>query len=191
MENNDRPLEQPIGAREDLPSFSITKETPIGHVLRLGKECEKCGHCCSYGSCYFLSEDIDRISSRLGIPKEEFIKEHLDENIAFNTKVHKAKTNKKPGMPYGECVFFDKDEGCTIHDIKPLHGRVGKGCGEHGQELSIWFMLNYLVNPADPESIRQWAVYLKTHPTIPGGELEQLVKDKELLRKIISYEKLR
>jgi hypothetical protein len=49
-------------------------------------------------------------------------------------------------------------------------------------------MLNHFVKPDDPESVRQWSVYLKTQPTIGGGELKDLVKDKERLAKILSYE---
>lgn len=48
-------------------------------------------------------------------------------------------------------------------------------------------MLNHQVNVNDPESIRQYAIYLKTHTTIPGGELEELVPDKERLRKILDF----
>ena len=176
---------------EELPSFHITKQTPIEYVLKLAKDCEKCGHCCGYGSGYFLDDDIERIRKHMGLPKDEFIKEFLVEAEGFNTKLHKAKLDKKKGRPYGTCVFYEKEKGCVVHDIKPLHCRVSMGCGEHGQGLSIWFTLNYLVNPNDPESVRQWATYLKNHPTIPGGELRQLVKDEKMLKKILSYEKLK
>jgi Fe-S-cluster containining protein len=177
--------------KEDIPSFSITKQTPIMDVLKLGKTCDRCGHCCSFGSGYFLNDDIESISRSIGIPKDEFIKEFLEEHEAFNTKIHKAKLNRQKNRPYGSCTFFRPEEGCTIHSKKPLHCAVAKGCGEHGQALSIWFALNYLVNPADPESVRQWASYLKVHPTIPGGELRHLVKDERLLKDILNYQKLK
>jgi Fe-S-cluster containining protein len=177
--------------KEDFPSFSITKQTPIEHVLKLGKDCERCGHCCSYGSGYFLDEDIEIISRSIGIQKETFIKEFLEEHEVFNTKIHKAKLNRQKNRPYGSCIFFEPEKGCTIHNKKPLHCSIAKGCGEHGQALSIWFTLNYLVNPTDPESIRQWASYLKTHPTIPGGELRDLIKDERLLKEILNYQKLK
>ena len=174
--------------KEELQSFSITKDTPVEHVLRLGQECEQCGHCCSYGSGYFLPEDIARISKKLGMNEDDFKKEFLEETEAFNKRIHKPKLSKKP---FGECVFLDKSKGCSIHDVKPLHCKVAKGCGEHGQELSLWFTLNYLVDPADPESVRQWAIYLKTHPTIPGGELRQLVKDEKLLNEMLNFDRLK
>ncbi len=94
----------------------------------------------------------------------------------------------RSGKPYGPCVFFD--DGCKIHTVKPLECRIGN-CSEYGEELSIWFMLNYQVNVSDPESVRQYAIYLKTRPTIPGGKLEELVPDKEKLGKILDFRILR
>jgi len=108
----------------------------------------------------------------------------------FNTEIHKAKTIKDD-KPYGHCTFFDKNEGCTIHKVKPLHCRVGNGCNEHGEKLAIWFALNYLVKKEDPQSIREWAIYLKTNPTIPGGSLADLVPDKERLGKMLDHTHLR
>jgi len=53
-------------------------------------------------------------------------------------------------------------------------------------------MLNYLVNKNDPESIRQYAAYLKSGgKTIPGGKLEELIPDKEKLKKILNFEQLK
>ena len=87
-------------------------------------------------------------------------------------------------------VFFG-DIGCKIHKVKPLQCRIGN-CGEHGEELSIWFMLNYLVNTKDPESIRQYNIYLQSGgKTIPGGNLEELIPDKEELKKILNFEQLK
>ena len=50
---------------------------------------------------------------------------------------------------------------------------------------------NYFVNKDDPESIRQWNQYLKTQPTIEGGKLKDLVKNKKRLNKILNYDILR
>jgi hypothetical protein len=43
------------------------------------------------------------------------------------------------------------------------------------------------VNAHDPESIRQYAIYLKTHEALPGGELRELVLDEGRLRKILDF----
>ncbi len=174
--------------KRELKSVGISKHTPVEYIKTLAKDCEKCGHCCSYGSGYFVNEDIDRISKKLGIKKEKLKQDFLVELEIFNSNVHKAKLKNKDEKPFGPCIFFDEQDGCTIHEIKPLHCSLSKGCGSYGEYISEWFTLNYLVKPHDPESIRQWAQYLKTCETIPGGQLHELVPDKDKLSKILNYE---
>ena len=101
-------------------------------------------------------------------------------------RIRSEKTDKN----YGPCIFLDERKGCLIHEVKPLECRIGS-CEKHGQEISIWFMLNYLVNPKDPESIRQYAMYLKTQPTIPGGRLEEIIPDDKRLKRILSFDILK
>ena len=165
----------------------ITKNTPIGEALRIGKECKKCGHCCKHGTGLMKKEDVSNAANFLGITAEELRKNYLEEIKLFNTKVWRQLTQKKP---FGPCVFLKKDK-CTIHEAKPLHCRIGT-CKEQGEELTVWYKLNYLVNPTDPESLRQFKVYIETGgKIIPGGELKDLVKDKKLLNKILNYEVLK
>jgi len=172
----------------------ITRKTPKDEVLRIAEKdlkegCGECWHCCKYAGGYFLDEDIERIARHMKIKKEELIKDYLDEIELFNKRIHRGKMVRKR-LPHGRCIFLSPKGKCSIHEIKPLHCRVGN-CREHGEEISIWFALNYLVDENDPESIRQWAQYLKTHPTIEGGRIEDLVPDSEKLKKILSYEILR
>lgn len=169
--------------------ISITTKTPLKDVLKLGKECDKCGHCCKYGSGFLVEDDAKKIADFLGISEKKLKGKYLEEGEKFNTKLLRPKTIKKD-KPYGECVFYDGKQGCTIQEVKPLHCRIGS-CTEHGDALSHWFTLKYFVNKNNPESIRQWATFLKTRSTIPGGELHNLVPDKKLLNKILSYEILR
>lgn len=185
-------MQKNVMMMEKLQSVGITSKTSPEYVKKLAQDCEKCGHCCRFGSGYFMEDDISRISSHMGLKKEHFIDEFLHEKEIFNTKIHKGKIKQKAeDKPFGPCVFFDEEQGCVIHEIKPFHCRVSMGCGEYGEYIAVWFALNYLVNPNDPESVRQWAQYLNTHSTIPGGELQELVKDKDKLRKILNYELLR
>lgn len=176
--------------KDELGSISITTGTPKEYVERLAAKCDRCGHCCSFDSGIFLDEDIKRIADYLGIPKSEFIRQCLEEKTIFNKAVHKAKLNRNQ-KPFGACLFFDKGEGCIVNAVKPLHCKVSSGCKEFGRELNIWFMLNYVVDEHDAQAVREWASYLKTHPTIPGGELHELVPDKERREKILRHEKLR
>ncbi|MBU0627676.1 MAG: YkgJ family cysteine cluster protein [Nanoarchaeota archaeon] len=169
--------------------MQITKQTKLSEALKLGTKCSRNNNCCKHGSGCLINDDIKKISKFLGITEEKLIKEYLDEKELFNTKVLKPKLNSKD-KPYGECIFFDQ-KGCKIHEVKPLQCRVGN-CSEHGEGLSIWFMLNYFVNKDDPESIRQYHTYLNSGgKTIKGGKLEDLVPDKEKLSKILSFDILK
>jgi Fe-S-cluster containining protein len=176
--------------KDELSSVLITTKTPERYIEKLSADCKKCGHCCSYDSGIFLNDDIKRIAKHLNLPEKEVIDRFLQERTIFNKKIFKAKLVKQ-GKPYGHCVFLHENKSCTIHKVKPIHCRLSSGCGEYGQQTNIWYMLNYIIDKADPQAIRDWAEYLKTHPTIPGGELNDLVPDKALLIKILNYSKLK
>lgn len=122
--------------------------------------------------------------------REREVKErYLEEKELFNTKLLRPKL-KTTNKPYGECIFLE-NKRCKIHKVKPLQCKVGN-CNKYGEKLGIWFMLNYLVNKDDPESIRQYGAYLKSGgKTILGSKLEELVPDKEKLKEILNFEKLK
>jgi Fe-S-cluster containining protein len=169
--------------------MQITKSTKANKIIELSGECKQCGKCCQFGSGYLLKEDIERIAKHFNISDEEFTKKYLDEATVFNTALHKPKQSKN-GKAFGPCVFI-KDGKCSIHSVKPLHCKIST-CNEHGEDISVWFHLNNFVNENDPESVRQWKVYLESWgKNIPGGKLDELVKDKNILNKIIKYEILR
>jgi len=166
----------------------IKKSTPLFRVLNLGKECRKCGHCCMHGTGFLVDGDAAKIAKFLGIKGEELKKKYLEKVTKFNTALYRPKSIKGK-KPYGVCVFYE--DGCSIHKVKPLQCKVGN-CGEHGEELVVWFDLNYFVNPDDPQSIREWNVYLKSGgKTISGGEMKDLVPDPKILKKILNYEVLK
>ena len=97
---------------------------------------------------------------------------------------------KKEGKPYGPCVFLDNNL-CRIHAVKPLHCSVCN-CGEDGDDLHVWFMVNYCLNIYDPESIRQYNSYIETGGrVIEGAELEKVFPDKQKLKRILSYKRFR
>lgn len=173
----------------NIASVSITKNTPETRVAALGSECTRCNHCCTIDSGILFEEDITRIADSLQMPRDEFTRTYLEPHERFHTKCWKLKQIREDQIPFGRCILLG-EEGCTVHDTKPKYCRLLSTASKHGQQLAAWFALNYFVNPTDPESIRQWAVYLRTHPTIPGGQLHELVPDKERLRRILSYEEL-
>jgi Fe-S-cluster containining protein len=143
-----------------------------------------------FGCGFLVDEDIQKIAKHLGVTDEVLKKEFLEEVEKFDTKKYRPKILRKD-KPYGKCVFFDKEIGCRVHEVKPLECKITMGCKDYGEQLSLWFMLNHFVNENNPESIRQFAIYLKSGgKTLLGAELKDLVPDKEKLKKILSYERL-
>jgi Fe-S-cluster containining protein len=170
----------------DLNS-TITKKTPLRKILNLAFKCKKCGNCCSYSTGFLVGDDSQKIAKFLKISENELKEKYLDEIEQFNTKLFRPKTTKKP---FGPCVFL-KNEECSIQKVKPLHCRIGN-CNEFGEELSAWFTLNYLVNAKDPESIRQYKLYIESGgKIIKGGRLQDLVLDKNKLKQILEFKVLR
>ena len=134
--------------------IKITRETPVELALKIGKECRRCGNCCQYNSGVLVGDDEKRIAKFLKITPENLRKKYLDEVEKFNTKRFRPKNLKPSGKPFGPCIFYSKKSGCRIQPVKPLECKTG-GCNEKGEELSLWFALNYFVNPNDSESVRQ------------------------------------
>jgi Fe-S-cluster containining protein len=167
----------------------ISKKIPKETVLKLGKECKMCGNCCKYTSGFLVDDDIIRIARFLRTTTDKLKEKYLEEHERFNTKILRPKLIKGT-KPYGKCIFYNEQVGCTIHEVKPLHCRIGN-CNTYGDDLNQWFMLNYFVNPDDPESIRQWKIFLTQNKPIPGGSLNELVPDEGKLKKILSYEVLK
>lgn len=154
--------------------------------------CNACNNGCKYGSGLLAKDDAKKIAEFLQIPEEELKKGFLEEVEQFNTKMLKPRLLKENNKAFGQCVFYDKQKGCAIHEVKPLQCKTSIICKEYGEGLSVWFMVNHIVNPDDAESVRQFAQYIKSGgKLITGASLQELVPDKEKLRKILSYEILK
>jgi Fe-S-cluster containining protein len=169
--------------------IKINAKTPLNEILELGMVCNRNNNCCNHGSGFLVEGDAEKIAKFLRINEEKLKKKYLEEKEQFNKKLWRPKLKAKD-MPYGKCIFF-KGNGCSIHKVKPLQCRTGS-CSKYGEELSVWFLLNYIIDKDDPESIRQYALYIKSGgKVIPGGKLEDIVPDKKKLEKILNYNMLR
>ncbi len=165
----------------------ITKNTPKEKILEMAPPCgcEECRHGCRMGSGLLAEGDAKRLAQFLGTSVEDLKKTSLEEVEHFNKKMLRPRLKK---LPYGKCTFFDEQKGCTIHEAKPLQCKVAMGCKPYGEELMIWFMLNEVIDATDPESVRQYASYHKAGgKIIPGGNIEELIPDKEALAKMLDY----
>jgi len=172
----------------------IHKKTPLKEVLQLAApcRCNACNHGCTMGSGILIGDDAKNIAGFLKISEEDLKNEFLEEIEQFNNKKLRPRLLRKGNNHHGQCIFFDEQKGCTIHAVKPLQCKTSIACKEYGEELSVWFMLNYLVDKNDPESVRQYAQYIKSGgKIIDGGNMEDIVPDKQKLRKILSYEILK
>ena len=172
----------------------ITKSTPLKEVLKLAApcRCDSCNHGCRFGSGALAGNDLKNISKFLKISEEELKNNLLEEKELLNRKILKPKLLRENGKVHGRCVFFNDNGGCTIHEVKPLECRTSIQCKDYGEDLSVWFMVNHILDTNDAESMRQYSQYIKTGgKVIPGAELENLVPDKDKLRKILSYEILK
>lgn len=169
----------------------ISKNTPLKEVLDLAApcRCNACSHGCKFGSGSLAGNDAEKIAKLLNIPEEDLKKGFLEEAELFGKKLLRPKLIRENGKPYGRCVFYDDEMGCTIHQAKPLECRASISCRDYGEDLSIWFMLNHIIDTEEPESIRQYSQYIKSGgKLIPGASLKELVPDRERLRKILNYE---
>ncbi len=167
--------------------IKITKNTPKETIEKIGSDCKRCGHCCKHSSGFLVKEDFKKIAKHLELTEEELKKNCLEEVQMFNTKRYRPRLIRN-GKPYGTCIFFNTEEGCTIHGIKPFHCRIGT-CSEHGESIAEWFTINYFVNPEDPESVREWTAQIRAgKKTIPGGRVEELIPDKIKRQKILKRE---
>ena len=172
----------------------IHKNTPLKEVLKLASpcRCSSCNHGCKYGSGSLAGDDAKNIAKFLGISEEELKKGFLEEVELFNKKLLRPKLIRENNKPHGRCVFYDDEVGCTVHEVKPLECKTSINCKPYGEELSVWFMANFVVDANDPESIRQFSQYIKSGgKLIQGASLQELVHDKEKLKKILNYEILK
>ncbi|MBD3259167.1 hypothetical protein GF371_00890 [Candidatus Woesearchaeota archaeon] len=166
--------------------MEITTNTTKEELIKKG-HCEKqCGHCCKRASGIVLPQEVKRIAKRLNMKEEEFKNKHLEPHERFHTTHHRIKQKRRHPNISGPCTFLGPSGKCRIHYAKPLYCKITT-CQAHGHDAVVWFNLQYFVNPEDPQSIREWAEYLKHGKNIKGGELHKLVPDRRKLRWMLEY----
>lgn len=188
---------------EEFSTVDITRLTPKGKILELADGDARPGKMCEKSPGFIHQGEVEDIAEKLGLSLEELKENFLREIRAYNTTLHKPKHepdeirlgSKRTGAihraPHGKCIFLDKgspgEHKCMLGEKMPLHCRMSTK-KQYSHKLHVWYLLNHAVNPNDPRSLREWAIYLKTHPTIPGGRLEDIVPDPGRLRSILESE---
>lgn len=166
----------------------IHANTTQEEVEKLGAQCDKCGHCCKYGSGFAQSHELKKIANHLKIDEEKLKNEYFDKANVFNKELYRPKIKKTDGMPFGPCIFLEENI-CKIQNVKPIHCRVGN-CNESGEALSEWYAINHLVDKESDESLRQWSVRVELKPTIPGGTPVELVGEEKANSLFKKYKEL-
>lgn len=166
----------------------ITKETQLKKILELAPpcDCSKCKHGCTMGSGFLSDNDLDNIAKFLNISMSQLQAKYLEETTILARKILRPKIIKTKHYPYGRCIFFKN--GCLIHPVKPLECKIAMGCKEYGEDLTLWFMLNHILDPENPESVREYASYLKSGgKTLKGGKLRDIIPNAKQLKQILQY----
>ena len=182
----------PQNQKDDLV---ITKETQVQEIIKktASCSCDACKNSCRFGSGFATAQDLQKIADYLHMGVDELKKNLMEEKTFFHTTLSRPKLKrKKEHHPFGACVFFDEEKGCTIHEVKPTECKVAMPCDPIGEDTRIWFLVNHFLNPADPISLQEYAVYLKTNGrTIPKAELHEVCKDEKIREEVLSYKRVR
>lgn len=119
-------------------------------------ECTRCGHCCTGapGFVWVTEEEIAAIA--------ELRSEAIEELTAMYTHVaHRGRTLRE--KPNGDCVFYDRDEGCTIYSARPRQCRT-------------W--------PFWDSNIRTPEAWERTKKVCPGSGQGELIPVEEITRRM-------
>ena len=119
-------------------------------------ECTRCGKCCTGtpGYVWVTEEGLEAIADFLGQP--------LDEVRATRTRTaHRGLTLREKAN--GDCVFYDRTEGCTIYPVRPPQCRT----------WPFWES-----NVASPEAWQQ------TCDVCPGSGTGELIPAEEITRRL-------
>jgi Fe-S-cluster containining protein len=79
--------------------------------------CTRCGHCCTGepGNVWVTDEELAAIAAHRGETLEEV--RSLYTRWTARGRTLREKTN-------GDCVFYDRQEGCTVYPVRPPQCRT-------------------------------------------------------------------
>ena len=118
--------------------------------------CTRCGHCCTGEPGYVWVEDADlaAIAHARG--------QSLDEVRALYTRpTPRGRTLREKSN--GDCVFYDREQGCTIYPVRPPQCRT----------WPFWES-----NVATPEA------WQRTCEVCPGSGQGELISAEEITRRL-------
>src|SRR2546422_530762 len=80
-------------------------------------ECTRCGNCCTGepGYVWLDAKEVKDIAAAVELSEAEF-------QAAYTKKTPRGLSLRE--KPSGDCVFFDRQRGCTIYAIRPQQCRT-------------------------------------------------------------------
>jgi Fe-S-cluster containining protein len=79
--------------------------------------CTRCGHCCTGAPGYVWVTDGEVAA----------IAEHRDEDVGQAEALYTRPVGRRRSLrerPNGDCVFYDREKGCTIYPARPRQCRT-------------------------------------------------------------------
>ncbi len=118
--------------------------------------CTRCGHCCTGepGFVWVSDEDLAALAEHLGEPLEQV-------RALYTRWTSRGRTLREKAN--GDCVFYDREEGCTVYAVRPRQWRT----------WPFWES-----NVATPEA---WA---HTCEICPGSGKGELIPTEEITRRL-------
>jgi Fe-S-cluster containining protein len=117
--------------------------------------CTRCGNCCTGepGHVWVNAEELATIAEHRGEPVEEV--------VALYTYVgYRGRSLREKGN--GDCVFYDRQAGCTIYSVRPRQCRT-------------W--------PFWESNVRSPAAWERTCKVCPGSGRGDLIPPEEITRR--------
>lgn len=119
-------------------------------------ECTRCGKCCTGapGFVWVNDEEIEGIAEFLGVGVEEV--------TGLHTRLAKRGRTLRDNRD-GDCVFYDRTQGCTIYPVRPRQCRT----------WPFWH--------SNVESAEAWE---QTCVVCPGSGRGPLISAQEILQRV-------
>ena len=93
--------------------------------------CTRCGKCCTGepGYVWVTDEELEAIA--------KFRKQSIEEVTQLYTRRAKSRRTLKE-KANGDCVFFERGEGCTIYSVRPPQCRTWPFWGSNLESRETW-----------------------------------------------------
>lgn len=118
--------------------------------------CTRCGNCCTGepGYVWVNDEELAAIAELRGEPLEEVI------GLYTKTERNGRSLREKPN---GDCVFYDRKQGCTIYPVRP-------------RQCQTW--------PFWESNLRTREAWRRTQEKCPGASHGELIPVEEITRRL-------